>query len=217
MKRNSIKEFEDKRWREGSQVFVFRHEQALAMIEKRQKVLDIASGDGLFLGSLAQEGVQAVGIDISEEGIRKCKEKGLNVVMADVACDPLPFHDEEFDVVTMLDVLEHLYDPEQLVREAARVSKRYIIISVPNFNSLPARLQVVFGRVPENNKPNKGHVFWFNYKNLCSMLNNAEMKIVDLRMNTFFESVPFVGKSMKLLAQTFSSLFALSFVVKVEK
>ncbi len=217
MKKNSVKDFENKRWREGDQAFVFRHAQALEMAEKGQKVLDIACGDGLLLSALAEKGAVVSGVDISEEGVKKCKEKGLDVSVVDIATESLPFPDQTFDTVIMLDVLEHLYAPEDLLGEAVRVSKKYIIISVPNFNSLPARLQVLSGKVPENNRPNKGHVFWFTYDNLTKMCKQNNLNIAEFRTNTFFENKFILGYVTKFCARMFPSLFALSFVIKLEK
>ena len=217
MKKSSVKEFENKRWREGSQAFVFRHQKALEMVEKRQNVLDIACGDGLLLSALSQKGVRVSGVDISEEGVKKCREKGLNASVVDVATENLPFQDGAFDTVIMLDVLEHVYTPEALLREAVRVSKKYIIISVPNFNSLPARLQVLRGDVPENNRPNKGHVYWFNYSVLRKMTEDGGLSLVEVRMNTFWQNHFFIGTISKFMTKIWPSLFALSFVVKLEK
>jgi len=129
----------------------------------------------------------------------------------------LPFQDGTFDTVVMLDVLEHVYAPEVLLEEAVRVSKKYIIISVPNFNSLPARLQILFGKVPENNRPNKGHVYWFNYDNLTKMIKQHDLHIMDMRVNTVFENRFLLGDLTRFFARVFPSLFTLSFVVKAEK
>ena len=115
-----------------------------------------------LLSLLKEKGIIGKGLDISEEGVEKAKMKGFDVSVFDFS-NQLPFPDNSFDIVISLDVLEHLYAPENLIKEAVRVSKRHLIIGVPNFNSLPARLQVLFGAVPENNRPNKGHVYWFNY------------------------------------------------------
>jgi len=214
---SEVKEFENKRWREGDQKLVFRHTETIGMVEKGEKVLDIACGDGLLLNALAQKGVIVSGVDISEEGVKKCREKGLDVSVVDIASEKLPFSDGTFDTVIMLDVLEHLYEPERLLEEAVRTSKKHIIISVPNFNSLPARLQVLLGRVPENNTPNKGHLYWFNYYNLLRMFEEHNLKAVEMRTNTFFEKVPFLGDLTKFFLQKFPPLFALSFVFKLEK
>lgn len=214
---SEIKDFENDRWKEGDQAFVFRHEKAIEMISEGQKVLDIACGDGLLMSTLKKKGALVYGVDISEEAIRKCKDKGLDVSVVDIATEKLPFQDGAFDVVVMLDVLEHLYNPDVLLREAMRVSRKDLIISVPNFNSLPARFQVLFGGIPENNRSNKGHVYWFNYYVLKKMTNDAGVKFADVQLNTFWENYFLIGKLMKLITRVFPSLFALSFVVRLRK
>ncbi len=216
MHENEVQGFENKRWREGDQKFVFRHEQAIQLVEG-PRVLDIGCGDGLFLGMVREKGLAGSGVDFSEEGVKKCKEKGLDAQIVDPTRGKLPFSDGEFDSVVLLDILEHLYTPEDLLHEAARLSKKNIIISVPNFSSFPARLQVLFGKVPENNRRNKGHVFWFNYENLTKMIAGEGLRISELRVNTFFENVAVLGLGMKFLANVFPSVFALSFVAKLEK
>ena len=100
----SVKQFEDKRWAKDSQVISFRHEAALSMVDQG-KVLDIGSGDGLFLSLLKQKGIEGEGLDISEEGVAKTRAKGLTASLFDFN-DPIPFADNTFDPVVMLDVLE---------------------------------------------------------------------------------------------------------------
>ena len=212
MENMSVQDFENKRWEGDKQKIVFRHKEALRLIDSG-KVLDVGCGDGLFLGMLKQKKIESVGVDISEEGVKKCRSNNLEASQCDFSVNKLPFPDNEFDYVVALDVLEHLYNPEHLLKEAKRVSKKYIIISVPNFNSLPARIQMAFGGVPENNRPNKGHVFWFNYRVLEKMLNNNGLSVSALKVNTFWEA----STITKILAGIFPSLFALSFVVKLEK
>ena len=216
MTKSSVKEFEDKRWKGINQVPVFRHTEAIRMVLKGQKVLDVGCGDGLLLEALKQNGSIVSGVDISEEGVRKCVEKGFNATVVDVSNEKLPFSERSFDVVTMLDILEHVYAPEILLKEAARVSKKYIIISVPNFNSLPARIQVLCGKVPENNLPHKGHLYWFNQRVLKKLLKQNHLKAEETSCNTIWENKPFIGKITKFLCQIFPSLFALSFIVKAE-
>ena len=113
----------------------------------------------------------------------------------------------------VLDVLEHVYDPLRLLQEAARVSKQFVIVGVPNFSSLPARLQVLRGTVPENNQPNKGHLYWFNHNVLSKVATKAGLQVVEMQMNTF-KPISLFGN---WLVRLFPNLFALSFVVKYTK
>jgi len=194
----------------------FRHKATLAMIDSGT-VLDLGSGDGLLLDLLRKRGITGRGLDLSEKGVNKANSKGLDTKVFDFGSSRLPFPDNSFDTIVMLDILEHLYDPQSLLREAARVSKKNIIVGVPNFSSLPARLQTLMGRVPENNQPKKGHVFWFNLPVLQKLFSRANLSLVLLESNTIFEHIPIVSTVTKLLARAIPSLFSLSFVALAQK
>lgn len=211
-----VKTFENNRWTREDQEIQFRHKAALDMV-KSESVLDLGSGDGLLLALLRDKGVSGKGLDLSEEGVAKATSKGLDTKVFDFGLYKLPFSDGEFDTVIMLDILEHLYDPASVLKEAARVSRKSVIVGVPNFSSAVARFQVLFGRVPENNQPKKGHVFWFNYSTLKKLAQSAGLHEKELRTNTTFQSIPFVRWIFKGLMNIRPSLFALSFVVRFEK
>jgi methionine biosynthesis protein MetW len=198
-----VKEFENKRWEREDQALQWRHKAALAMIASGT-VLDVGSGDGLLLALLRDKGVTGKGLDLSEEGVRKANGKGLDTQVFDFT-NKLPFPDKSFDTVVMLDILEHLYDPAALVREAARVSRRDVAIGVPNFSSFVARLQTLIGRIPENNQPKKGHVFWFNHRVLLNMCSKENLQLTKLDSNTVYFIPTFLKK-------IFPNLFSLSFV-----
>lgn len=211
----SIINFENERWKKYKQGLVFRHKVAIDFIEKG-KVLDFGCGDGLFLEMLRKKEIEGVGFDISSEAIKVCKSKGLNARYFNIDVDDFVFDDNYFNYVVFLDNLEHLFNPEEVLKKTARITNE-IIISVPNFNSLPARLQMLFGKIPENNKHKKGHVYWFNYFILLDMIKNINLEIIDLKMNTFWENKRLIGNIMKFLAKKYPNIFALSFVIKVKK
>jgi methionine biosynthesis protein MetW len=211
----STKAFEDSRWSTTPQKVVFRHVSALELISEND-VLDVGCGDGLFLEMLTRAGKKGKGLDMSSVAVEKARAKGLHVELADMTHGHIPESDASSDVVCALDVLEHLYDPLPLLQEMARVSSKAVVLSVPNFSSLPARVQVLCGRVPENNTQHKGHVFWFTWENLNVLAENAHLRVVASRFNTIKENIPLVGWCMKVLARLYPSLFALSFVVRLE-
>lgn len=210
-----VKKFEENRWLHQDQPLSFRHKAATKLV-KKGPVLDLGCGDGLLLRMLRdQKNILGEGVDLSEEAVRKCNAKGTKASAADLTELPLKFRDRQFATVIMLDVLEHLYYPDNLIREARRLASDYLVIGVPNFNSLPARLQMVFGKIPENNKPKKGHVYWFNYQILKMMLKKHNLILEDLEVSSFWENKFFLGWLIKKMTRTWPSLWALSFVTRV--
>jgi methionine biosynthesis protein MetW len=211
-----VKQFENNRWTREDQKIEFRHKAALSFVDYGN-VLDLGSGDGLMLSLLKDKGIEGRGLDISDEGVGKANSRGLVTEVYDFGSKPLPFADNSFDSVLMLDILEHLYDPGSVMREAARVSKKHVIIGVPNFSSLPARLQMLVGKVPENNRPKKGHVYWFNIQVMASLARTEHLRIVDMRINTQAQKIPLIGFVFSILGKLFPNLFALSYVFVLEK
>jgi SAM-dependent methyltransferase len=85
----------------------------------RLRVLDVGCGTGRVLAELGRLG-PAVGLDLSDEALRFCRERGHERVLKGDLLH-LPFPDGCFDLVTALDVLEHIEDHVGALRECARV------------------------------------------------------------------------------------------------
>ncbi len=101
------------------------------LIPKEVKTLaDIGCGNGVFLNYLASNkpNIETVGIDRSEMALTFVKGKKQ---IGDITS--LPFEDNHFDCVSCLEVIEHLPVPiyETALKELCRISKKYVIISVP--------------------------------------------------------------------------------------
>jgi SAM-dependent methyltransferase len=96
-----------------------------------RKILDVGCGTGTMLTHLAAFG-KAEGVDVDEEAIAFCRERGLEDIRLGEATD-LPFGDAAFDLVTALDVVEHLDDDVAAFREMNRVLRPggYILVTVP--------------------------------------------------------------------------------------
>ena len=96
------------------------------------RILDVGCGTGANLEMLSEFG-SAEGVDVSDKALEFCKSKGLKVHKG--LAEELPFEDEEFDVVTALDVVEHLDDDIAGLKEMNRVVKKggKALVFVPAF------------------------------------------------------------------------------------
>ncbi|HEX8775822.1 MAG TPA: class I SAM-dependent methyltransferase [Pyrinomonadaceae bacterium] len=87
--------------------------------ETRPRILDVGCGTGANLEMLAEFG-EAEGVDVSPEALDFCRERGLRNVRLGAA-ERLPYEDSSFDLVTALDVVEHLDDDTAGLQEMRRV------------------------------------------------------------------------------------------------
>jgi len=100
----------------------------------------------------------------------------------------LPFKDRSFDTVIISEVLEHLEQPANALRELARVSKKRIIITVPNPWNLKQILSLVF-RNHNIMEPNHINLFGDNeIERLCERAGLSVEKI-----ERFFISLPHIS------------------------
>jgi SAM-dependent methyltransferase len=123
--------------------FVARRRLLANLIARQQiptdaRVLDIGTSTGTNLRLLKDLGFSnRRGLDLSDDAIRWCAEKGLGRVEKGDVC-MLPFGDGEFQLVLATDIIEHVDDDLQAVKEIRRVlvPGGTAIISVPAFQSL---------------------------------------------------------------------------------
>jgi len=96
------------------------------------RILDVGCGTGANLEMLQQFG-EASGVDVSDDALEFCRQKGLDVQKG--LAEDLPYEDETFDVTTALDVIEHLDDDVTGLKEMLRVTKKggYSLFFVPAF------------------------------------------------------------------------------------
>src|SRR5215510_8503610 len=97
------------------------------------RILDVGCGTGANLKMLAAHG-HAEGVDISEQAVEFCRERGLESVKLGAA-EELPYENDSFDLVTALDVVEHLDADVAGLREMRRVLRRdgRLLLFVPAF------------------------------------------------------------------------------------
>jgi len=140
------------------------YESIMKLIEPGSKVLDLGCGNGDLLSLLMkQNSCRCHGIEIDEKAIFKCMERGVTVSQGDIDSGLQDYSDKRFDYVILNESLQEVMNPEKVILEALRVGKK-VIVGIPNFCTLSARIQVFFGgQVPVTKwLPYK----WYNTPNL---------------------------------------------------
>lgn len=108
------------------------YEQILDLVPRGAKVLDLGCGKGGLLARLRQrEDNDVLGIEIKENYVLKCIERGIDVVQADLNAGLKPFEDGQFDFVVLSKTLQTVLDVEFVLDEMLRVGTRGIV-SFPN-------------------------------------------------------------------------------------
>jgi SAM-dependent methyltransferase len=111
----------------------FVEEICRQVTDRRPRILDVGCGTGANLLMLSKYG-EAEGVDISEDALSFCRERGLDKVRLG-AGEQLPYEDATFDLVTALDVVEHMDDDLAGLREMRRVLRPggRALLFVPTF------------------------------------------------------------------------------------
>lgn len=150
------------------------------------KILEVGCGEGFVLSRLVKLFPQAdlVGIDISSQALLEAKKLCPQVELLEGDVQQLDFADNQFDLVVCLEVLEHLPNPDQALREIVRVSKGEVLISVPwepwfsLGNLLRGRWLKTKGRHPE-------HINYWTKKDFNKWLQGVNLPIAVQKFYSF--------------------------------
>ncbi len=163
--------------------------------------LDVGCGTGELMLFLKKKGAKIRGVDISSKALSVAKKRGLNVKKVDLD-EGLEFSSNSFDLVICNQVLMHVFNPSFIISEMKRVSKKYVLINVPNHLYWRIRLKMLFGSLPDILSSPAAHIRLFNYFQIRSMIDKNDLRIV---------SESFTGKSL------FPSMLATGFTFLCEK
>ncbi len=113
-------------------------------------ILDIGCGDG-YLGEMLvrDKRVSYRGGDISEEGLKIARARGLDVIKLNAKVDLPQFEDDSFDYVIMSEFIEHLVNSEEIILQALGIARRGVLLSIPNVAYWKYRLQLLGGHFPK--------------------------------------------------------------------
>jgi ubiquinone/menaquinone biosynthesis C-methylase UbiE len=148
-------------------------------------LLDVGCGNGYFCHWIsAKKNIQkVVGADISEGRLTRASTRYPNIEFVHSDILHLPFTNSQFDVVASIEVIEHQLDPLAALKELSRVSRRWVVITVPNREVLQKALCPYCLKI----FPYAGHLHSFDIDRVKEMANQAHL--VSERVRTYSMSM----------------------------
>ena len=200
-------------------------------VKAGNRVLDVGGQIGLSALSLKERGATVTLTDISSVALERARARGVpDVRKVDLDAEPLPFRKGIFDVVVSNSSLEHIFYPEKMISECARVLKinGTFILLVPNIAHIRYRLWLLAGRFPykRNTPTDELHIRFmtlYEAKRLCGRYGLITERVdgnAGLWVNALypgFLAKGFLASGYTWLARTFPSLFARDFVLIARK
>jgi methionine biosynthesis protein MetW len=109
------------------------HRVIVDLVAANSLVLDLGCGSGELLDILGKEkNVTASGIEINDQAVYQCVEKGLSVFHGDIDSGIAEYNDKSFDYVILNQTLQQVIHLETALQDALRVGRK-VIVGLPNF------------------------------------------------------------------------------------
>jgi SAM-dependent methyltransferase len=133
------------------------------------RILDYGCGHAGYLSDFHNRGINISGAEIADYVVKACQKRSFDVHKVD-DFSHIPFADEEFDVVYLMQVFEHLREPHGFMKELFRVMKKggTLYLALPNSASIWLK---VFGENWVSGWFAPFHLFHYNCKSLSALAN----------------------------------------------
>ncbi|AFZ23690.1 methylase involved in ubiquinone/menaquinone biosynthesis [Cylindrospermum stagnale PCC 7417] len=170
-------------WDEVRATELTRHTMAAILPAKDSTILEIGCGNG-GSATYIDECKEYIGTDLSEVAVSQAniaysKKQNFKFIAMDAM--KLEFEENRFDVVIAREVIEHLPNPIDCIKEAFRVLKSggIFVVTSPNRDSLHLRVNRMLGY--EDFKCSFDHIKEFTYNEAAEMLTQVGFKIKDTK------------------------------------
>jgi len=208
MKKEDYENFYNRYWAHGKSDYKYRYGIFTSWVERGSKILDLGCGDGYLAEVISnKKNCDVTCFDISEVALKRAELRGFKTICASVE-DKLPFEDSAFDCVIATEVLEHVASTEDVLLEMARVSKKDLLVSIPNIAFWKHRLTLLGGKFPKQWAAHpKEHLRYWSIPDFKKVLGELNLKIIDIK----------AGSGRRYLRDFWPNLFAEQVCFKLSK
>jgi glycosyltransferase involved in cell wall biosynthesis len=162
--------------------FPSSHTLALAAVRAGARVLDIGCGQGHVAAEMVRSAASVVGLD---QYPAESAAPGVILRQWDLNSEELPVDGTQFDQIFLLDVIEHLRDPEvfmERLREATGGSRPEVILTTANVAFFVTRLMLFFGHFNYGRKGilDRTHTRLFTFGSLLELLEQTGFEVAEV-------------------------------------
>jgi len=157
----------------------------IAGISGAKSLLDVGCGMGFFIKAANERGINAKGIDLSQNAVDYGRSQGLDLTQGDLL-NMNGLESQSFDVITFWASLEHLYKPRETLKKAYELlaPNGIIIVETGDVDSYLSRLTKNKWRLLQPD-----HNFYFSSKTLDDVLGRVGFDVFKTENDGFVESI----------------------------
>ena len=164
--------------------FQSSHTLAISSVKKGAHVLDIGCGRGYVAELLATDAAQVTGLD--QYAPEKSDKANVSYAKWDIDAQPCPVDVSQFDQVFMLDIIEHLKDPEvfmETLRARAVNKQPEIVLTTANIGFIVTRLMLLIGEFNYGRKGilDRTHTRLFTFHSLRELFQQTGYNVTEIK------------------------------------
>lgn len=162
-----------------------------AYVPNRGRLLDIGTATGFFLSIAQRLGFDPYGVEMSDYAAEQAREKGLPVItgtLSDISPAPL------FDVITILDVIEHVADPRVEIMRVHELLREGGIFAINTQDTGSLYARILRKRWHLITPPE--HLYYFNRENLSLLLKQCGFEVLEITTVGKRFSLPYIFSTL---------------------
>lgn len=197
----------------------YRKEAIIRLIGAKTNpiILDIGCSNGILGSELKKHlACKFYGADISFNAVAEASQVLDGAWQVNLEDDflnwPPELRQKQYDAVVISELLEHLFEPENLLTKLRKLAKKdkSIIITVPNVLFWKNRLKIFLGQFNYTNQGvmDRGHIHFFSWSSLNKLIKDTGYKIMEIDNHLPTRGTKYLGK-------IWPGFFAYRFIVKI--